>query len=89
MARVAAVDQQATSDLNWRKGSERSCEKLLGPQDPTFESRSPMCCRDALRQRRYSPAKQLLEQALGILEFASSLLVGKGGKEEKNHSELM
>src|SRR5919109_3377710 len=23
---VAAVDQQATSDLNWRKGSERSCE---------------------------------------------------------------
>src|SRR6266852_1985268 len=26
MARVAAVDQQATSDLNWRKGSERSCE---------------------------------------------------------------
>ncbi|HSU33236.1 MAG TPA: hypothetical protein VLJ11_18565, partial [Bryobacteraceae bacterium] len=26
MARVAAVDQQATSDLNWRKGSQRSCE---------------------------------------------------------------
>jgi hypothetical protein len=26
IARVAAVDQQATSDLNWRKASERSCE---------------------------------------------------------------
>jgi hypothetical protein len=26
MARIGAVDQQATFDLDWRKGSERSCE---------------------------------------------------------------
>src|ERR1700694_5389294 len=35
MARVAAVDQQATADLNWRKGSERSCEVVGKPASLT------------------------------------------------------
>ncbi len=34
IARVAAVDQQATSDLNWRRASERSCEWSLARGDP-------------------------------------------------------
>src|SRR3979490_2630122 len=40
MARVAAVDQQATSDLNWRKGSERSCEVVGKPEVIQLDEKS-------------------------------------------------
>ena len=34
MARVAAVDKRTTSDLNWHKGAERSCECRQAGGDP-------------------------------------------------------
>jgi hypothetical protein len=43
-------------------------EKLMGLQHPTFAVVLQRAAEMRLRQRRYGPAKQLLEQALGILE---------------------
>jgi hypothetical protein len=45
-----------------------TAEKLGGTQHPTFAAALQYAAEMRFRQRKYGPAKQLLEQALGILE---------------------